>query len=161
MDYENPTKMSEVMRYYGYEDVREYPQPYEKRAYMTNKIDLATNGYAKWLSERHDLIAGVQPDPDYSFPGGDRVNLTTQNQMCGGKNSQFHRYGAEFPLNNCHSWREDFTLCSVLDVFYDRSDKKAKAFVKKYVEENDNHMTGKYKGTGDFLELLSCKVHIF
>ena len=76
--------------------------------------------------------------------------------MCGGKNSQFHRYGAEFPLNNCHSWREDFTLCSVLDVFYDTKDKKAKAFVKKYVEENDNHMTGKYKGTGDFLELLSC-----
>ena len=70
LDYENPTKMSEVMRYYGYEDVREYPQPYEKRAYMTNKIDLATNGYAKWLSERHDLIVGVQPDPDYSFPGG-------------------------------------------------------------------------------------------
>ena len=80
--------------------------------------------------------------------------------MCGGKNSQFHRYGAEFPLNNCHSWREDFTLCSVLDVFYDTKDKKARAFVKTYVEENDNHMTGKYKGTGDFLELLSC-THIY
>ena len=105
------------------------------------------NQLTSWAFASHSLL---------SLPEGDRVNLTTQNQMCGGKNSQFHRYGAEFPLNNCHSWREDFTLCSVLDVFYDTKDKKARAFVKKYVEENDNHMTGKYKGTGDFLELLSC-----
>ena len=56
------------MRYYGFDDIREYVQPYEKRAYMSDSTDHATNGYAKWFAERHDLVAGHQANsPDRKF----------------------------------------------------------------------------------------------
>ncbi len=78
---------------------------------------------------------------------GDKINLTTQQQFCGGEYSQYGNLGKLFPRNNCHSWREDFTYCSVLDTFYDPNDEEAKEFVKEYVQENDSCIgEGKNKG---------------
>ena len=133
MNHTNRTPISEAMRHFGYEDVREYAQPFEKRVYSTDRTDLTTNGYDEWFSERIDLIAGGK-----KWPGGDKVNLAVQKLLFGGKNSQFHELDKKHPETNCHSWRKELTLCAVMDVFYDTKDEEAVNFVKEYTKINDS-----------------------
>ena len=79
--YTEPTTMSQLNRYWVYEDVREYTLPYEKRVYHTDRLDLSKNGWAKWLSEQVDVIAG-------GYKYNDSLSLIIQIQMIGGKNSE-------------------------------------------------------------------------
>ena len=120
------------MRHYGYEDVREYVQPFEKRVYLTDRNDLTTSGYARWFSDRINLIAGGK------WQGGDLVNIAVQKQIFGGKNSQFHELAIKHPETNCHSWRTELKLGAVMDVFYDTKDEEAVNFVKEYAKINDS-----------------------
>jgi hypothetical protein len=128
--YTDPMEMSQLTRYWVYEDVREYVQPYEKRVYMTDKTDLSKNGWAKWLSEQADIIAG-------GYKCNDTLSLVLQIQLAGGKNSEIHRIGAEHPQNSSHSWRTDTTIVQVLDGFYDPRDPNALPTLLKWHEEND------------------------
>ena len=50
--YTKAVPMSMQMRLWAYEDVREFNQPYVKKVYQTDKVDLSKNGYAEWVSNR-------------------------------------------------------------------------------------------------------------
>ena len=67
--YKSPTPVSEAMFQFSYADKREFVQPYEKRCYLTDKTDLSTNGYAKWITDRIDLIAGEKWKDAINFSG--------------------------------------------------------------------------------------------
>ena len=47
-----PTPVSEQMRLWTYEEVREFNQPAFKRCYLSEKKDLLDNGYPEWVSSR-------------------------------------------------------------------------------------------------------------
>ena len=47
-----PTPLSKQMRLWTYEDVREFNQPYVKKAYHTDKTNLSTIGYSDWVADR-------------------------------------------------------------------------------------------------------------
>lgn len=51
VDENEHTPLSELTRYWSWEDVREYVKPYEKRSFWSNKRDLSTNGWPDWLSQ--------------------------------------------------------------------------------------------------------------
>ena len=107
VDYKKHTPLSILTRYWCYEDVREYVKPYEKRVYPSNKQNLSSNGYVHWVCKRIDKVV-QQCDGE--------IDIVVQIQPFGGKNSQFHRNDK---LNiGCHSWRDDITLVTVLDCFY-------------------------------------------
>jgi hypothetical protein len=128
--YTEPTTMSQLNRYWVYEDVREYTLPYEKRMYHTDRMDLSKNGWAKWLSEQFDVIAG-------GYKYNDSLSLIIQIQMIGGKNSEIYRIETETPENTSHSWRTHTTIVQVLDGFYDPRDKEALPKLLKWQDEND------------------------
>ena len=129
--YTVPTPLSECMRYWAFEDVREFVQPYEKRTYMSDKSDLSTNGYAEWVADRVDLIAS-----NYIFD--ERVNLQLQVQPIGGKNSMYRRNGEENPQDSCHSWRTESRLNLIgLDSFYAPENDEVFQIVKQWIIEND------------------------
>ena len=56
INYMTPIPMSEQTSLYVYNDVREYNQPYIKRGYGSEKLDLSSNSYANWIADRVDLI---------------------------------------------------------------------------------------------------------
>ena len=64
--YTKAVPMSMQMRLWAYEDVREFNQPYVKKVYQTDKVDLSKNGYAEWVSNR---IASI---------GKNSTNVSTQ-----------------------------------------------------------------------------------
>ena len=128
--YSDPTAMSELSRYWVYDDVREYCQPFEKRVYMTNKTDLSTNGWVGWVSNQVDQIDG-------EYRNSDSVNLTVQIQLYGGKNSKLHQIGFNHPQNSSHSWRTDTTIVQVLDGFYDQRDAEALPKLLEWQARND------------------------
>ena len=117
-----------------YNDAREYAQPYDKRVYYTDKRDLSKNGWAKWLTEQADIIVG-----GYKF--NDSLSLALQILYYGGKNSEFHRIGAENPQNSAHSWRTDTTISFSMDGFYDPRDANALPTLLKLHEETDKQST--------------------
>jgi len=133
VDYRKHTPMSELTRYWVYEDVREYVKPYEKRAYASNKHNLRINGWPAWCADRLDRIVN----------GDDKsIDVISQIQPFGGKNSMYRRNGRPELNNGCHSWRDEFSMLLILDVFYqpedddDRYDKKVHR-VLQYQTEND------------------------
>ena len=68
LSYTDSLSLSQISRYWVYEDIREYSQPYEKRVYLSNKTDLSCNGWAKWVSNQVDLIAdGYKSDDSVSL----------------------------------------------------------------------------------------------
>ena len=67
--YKSPTPVSEAMFQFSYGDKREFVQPYEKRVYLTDKTDLSSNGYAKWATDRTDLIVGGNWKDAINFSG--------------------------------------------------------------------------------------------
>lgn len=133
VDYRKHTPMSELTRYWVYEDVREYVKPYEKRAYASNKHNLRTNGWPEYAARRLDMIIN----------GDDKsIDVISQIQPFGGKKSMYRRNGRPELNNGCHSWRDEFTMLFILDVFYqpededDRYDRKVHR-VLQYQTEND------------------------
>jgi len=144
VDYTHPTPNSEAMRYFGFEDIREFVQPYEKRAYLSDKKNFTDDGFSQWAANRTDLIAE-------GWKNNTGMNYVAQNQICGGKNSKYHTFGLENTHTNCHSWRDKITLCSVNDTFYDPRDETAVQYMKKFVQENDNCIgAGKLDGTNEY-----------
>ena len=127
--YTDPLPMSQLTRYWVYEDVREYVKPFEKRVYLSNKTDLS-GSWPKWISEQVDIIAG-------GYQNNDSLSLVVQLQIAGGSNSEVHRIGAEYPQNSAHSWRTDSTIVQVLDGFYDPRDPTALSVLLKWQNEND------------------------
>jgi len=112
------TPMSELMRYWCWEDIREYVKPYEKRLFWSNKHDLSTNGWPAWLAERVNQII-EDNDKD--------TCVVMQTQTNGGKNSIFRLNGRPELNHGCHSWRNDTSQGFSLDCFYqpeDADDKK-------------------------------------
>jgi hypothetical protein len=128
--YTNPTPISEMMRYYMWDDVREFAQPYHKRVYVTDKTNLSTNGWVQWISERADKIARIEDS--------ESVNMQLQVQTIGGLESMYGRLdNCNSFQNNSHSWRNELTSWMVMDGFYDPKDKNALETVLKWQEEND------------------------
>merc|ERR1712241_1610060 len=64
--------------------------------------------------------------------------MAVQMQILGGKNSQFHELAIKYPETNCHSWRTEFKVCAIMDVFYDTKSDEAVSFVKEYTKTNDS-----------------------
>ena len=128
--YTIPTPISEMTRYWVYEDVREFVQPFEKRAYMTDKTDLSSNGWSEWLSGRVDVIAE-------GFAFDESVNLQLQVFLVGGENSMYSRFGADAPQNSSHSWRDESRMCLLLDGFYAPHNEEALKTVLKWTAVND------------------------
>ena len=107
------TPMSKLTRYWCYEDIREYVKPYDKRVYASNKYDLSTNGWPEWMSGRvNDVIALNDPER----------NVILQTQLFGGVNSMFYKNGAEGLNHGCHSWRQEITMGTTLDCFFQIND---------------------------------------
>jgi len=101
--------MSKLTRYWCYEDIREFVKPYEKRTYFSNRHDLSTNGWLTWVSGRiNQIVEGDDKD----------IDLTVQIQLFGGNKSMYHVNGRPELNNGCHSWREETSMMTVLDVFY-------------------------------------------
>jgi hypothetical protein len=128
--YDDPTPMSQLTRYWPYEDAREFALPFEKRVYVSDKTDLSTNGWTKWVSDQVDVIAG-------GYAANDSLSLAVQFQYTGGKNSEIHRIGAENPQDSSHSFRTETTVCTVLDGFYDPRDPTALPTLLDWQHEND------------------------
>jgi hypothetical protein len=130
LKYTDPLTLSQCSRYWLYEDVREYVQPYEKRVYISNKTDLSCNGWPKWVADQVDLIAD-------GYKSDDTLSLVVQLEIYGGKNSEGSRIGAENPQNSSHSWRTETTIVQVFDCFYDSRDPNALPTLAKWHEESD------------------------
>ena len=133
---EEHTKISDLTRYWCYEDVREFVQPYEKRVYVTERKDLSQKDdvlqkdWPTWASERIDEI---MTDDD------EKMNLVVQIQPFGGKNSMFYQNGdpsnqKTHGVHGCHSWRQELSLVQVFDFFY----KPVKEFL--HDPENDTNL---------------------
>ena len=107
------TPLSELMRYWCWEDIREYVKPFEKRLFGSNRCDLSTNGWAEWVSQRVEQIV---------HDGDKDTNIAFQTQICGGDNSMFRLNGEPELSHGCHSWRSDATIGLILDCFYQPED---------------------------------------
>ena len=57
--YLSPTPMSEQMRNWTYEDVREFNQPAFKRCYLSEKKDLLEQKYPEWVASRIEEIGSL------------------------------------------------------------------------------------------------------
>jgi len=109
VDYRKHTPLSTLTRFWCFEDIREYVKPYEKRCYMSNKTDLTTNGYVDWVVGRIDKVVQKK---------GTAIDVVVQIQPFGGNNSRYRLNGRPELHHGCHSWRDDCTLVTVLDCFY-------------------------------------------
>ena len=96
--YHDKTPMSEILRQLAYLEVREFLLPYEKRCYITDKLDLATNGYVDWVVDRVDEI-----ENEANNNGSVRLSLQAfgVNMM---KNNSYLRPFLN-PAYSAHSWR--------------------------------------------------------
>ena len=65
------------------------------------------------------------------------INYMLQSSYAGGNNSMYRKNGINFPMNSCHSWREQTQTSLSLYGFYDPKDKIAFEFATKWGEEND------------------------
>lgn len=133
VDYKKHVPMSELTRYWVYEDVREFVKPYEKRAYTSNKHNLSKNGWAEWAAKRLDVIIN----------GEDKsIDVISQIQPFGGNKSLYRVNGQPEVNQTCHSWRHEMSMLQIIDVFYqpgnndDRYDKKVHR-VLQYQTQND------------------------
>ena len=59
VDYQVPTPVSEQMRLWPYDEVREFNQPAFKRCYISEKEDLLENGYPEWVANRVKEIGTI------------------------------------------------------------------------------------------------------
>jgi len=107
LDWTVHTPMSTLTRYWVYTDVREYVMPYEKRTYITDKTDLATNGWSDWLAGR---VNSVVKGPNHD------LKIVIQIQPFGGKHSMYRKCSLDGTTS--HSWRDQTTMCQVVDCFY-------------------------------------------
>ena len=130
VNYMSPTPMSEITRYYMWDDVREYPQPYHRRVYMTDKTDLSTNGWVQWISNRVDIILS-------EHRSNENVNIQFQVVPIGGENSMYRCLGENDVQKSSHSWRNEFTAFLVLDGFYNCKEEEAHQTVMQWIAEND------------------------
>ena len=133
--YDVQTPMSDCMRIWTYEDIREFVQPYEKRVYVSDKTDLATNGFLECLDEQIEAVAG-------KMMFDVRVNLQLQVIGLGGKNSMYRNNALENPNDNCHSWRDETRLVMCLDGFYDGRSEDSLTILKNWIIENDEKFIG-------------------
>ena len=128
--YTTPRRMSEIAQHWTMQDVREYIYPFEKRCYMSDRTDLSTNNWVKWISERIDVIAS-------GYQGNDTLSLVVQLLNFGGKNSRYSQIGIDNPQDSSHSWRSETTICVILDGFYDPKDPTALQTLLEYQAVND------------------------
>merc|ERR1712183_273701 len=56
VDYKTPIPLSEMNQLFPYNDIREFNQPYFKKVYASEKINLSSNGYVTWIADRVSLI---------------------------------------------------------------------------------------------------------
>ena len=54
--YKTPIPLSEMNQLFPFNDIREFNQPYFKKAYASEKINLSSNGYVNWIADRVALI---------------------------------------------------------------------------------------------------------
>jgi hypothetical protein len=134
--YTTPTPISEMVRYYIWDDVREFPQPFQKRVYLTDKTDLSINGWVQWISERVDIIARNYIDSEKD-EDSESINLQLQVAPIGGQHSMYRRLAKDNPSHDSHSWRNESTAFVVLDGFYDPSKANALQTVTDWMLKND------------------------
>jgi hypothetical protein len=107
--------MSKLTAAWVYPDVREFPLPYVKRAFMTDKTGAELtrlDGWSEWVCDRIDMQQKV---------------LTPVQKLCV-QIMQFGGPAAWFRANpdrqySSHSFRSAFTLCAVLDCFHEPTDR--------------------------------------
>ena len=107
------TPLSQLMRYWCWEDIREYVKPYEKRFLLSNRYDLSNNGWPEWVSQRVEQIV---------HDGDKDTSILFQAQIFGGDNSMFRRNNEPELYHGCHSWRSDTTIGMAFDCFYQPED---------------------------------------
>eukprot|EP01034_Spumella_vulgaris_P032861 gene32861-40565_t len=107
VDHANHNKMSDLTGGWIYDGVREFDLPYEKRTNVTNSKTLVQDGWAKWCAAHVDK--GMKTDG---------LKLAIQIQHFGGINSMFKN--GDKDKQTSYSWREDSTICNVMDCFYKR-----------------------------------------
>ena len=134
--YTTPTPISEIMRYYVWDDVREYPQPFCKATYMTDKTDLHTNGWVQWLSERVDIITKLEES--------DGVNALLYVTPAGGQSSMYRRLAEDNPGDDSISWRNETTCYVTIDGYYDPTNQNALQTVSEW--QTKNHECAKEGG---------------
>jgi len=82
LDFSTPTPMSELTKYWIYDDIREYVMPHENRTYKSAATNLSTNGWPEWITRRTDMIvSGEVPD----------MKAVVQFQAFGGRNSMYDK----------------------------------------------------------------------
>ena len=119
--------MSQLTSEWIFRGSREFKHPYHKRTQLTNSTTLVKDKWPEWLAGRiHKLVAPLNG-----------CYLSAQIQSYGGKHSKFITNANN---GTAYSWREDTTICCVLDVFY--KDQKA---LKTAIEW---HNTNEAEGIG-------------
>jgi len=119
--------VSQLTKGWIFGNVREFPEPYEKRTFLTHWThELKENGWTNWVSDRIDKIA-------HDSQNG--CKLAIQIQSFGGKNSKFRTNGDD---STAYSWR-DTTIVCVMDCFYD-PDEKTRITANDWQETNDKEV---------------------
>jgi hypothetical protein len=125
---EAPIPLSVLARNWVFPNVREFNLAYIKRTYITNSTSLQSTGWAKWVSDRFDVLVRAN--------NGCKGFLQVQHM--GGRRSQFRQKGLDGATS--HSWRQDATLCCLMDCFYDdhpRHARSAKQTAMEWQQQND------------------------
>ena len=112
LDFTKPTPMSEITKYWVYDEVREYVMPYDNRTYKTSSTNMSGNGWSEWMTKRVDMVVS-----------GEVTNLKAvfQIKALGGTKLDDNMKG---------------TLLFSVDSFYNRADAK-RVDIWKYNNDNE------------------------
>jgi len=122
LSYHDHHTMSELNRYWIYEDPREFVMPFDKRSYISDRTNLSTNGWVKWAANHVDSVVN----------GPAEVKLSMQIQPFGGK---FSKVRTNENLGSSHSWRNNATTWISMDSFYE---------VGPYAEKNNKELASEF-----------------
>merc|ERR1712238_174455 len=119
LSYKKAMPMSQLNRYWIYPDVREFVMPYKKRSYISNRTDLSTNG---WIHHVTDLVHSY-------ISHTEDLKLSLQFQPFGGRYSSLR--GNDYKEYSSHSWRDDATMWTAMDCFYEVGQKANRSNVER------------------------------